>query len=98
MILENPRKTTFYNGIKIPSCGEAAGLKALLKDNDWMGCYNTRPDLRKFKSKLIRTSRTHQHTMLKLPSSIPTKKHLRFRDARYADDWILITNAPLQIV
>lgn len=36
--------------------------------------------------------------MLKLPSTIPTKKHLRFRYARYADDWILITNAPLQIV
>ena len=36
--------------------------------------------------------------MLKLTPSIPTKRHLRFRYAKYADGWILITNAPKHIV
>ena len=38
------------------------------------------------------------HKTLKLPPSLPSNKHLRFRYARYADDWILLTNAAIPLV
>jgi hypothetical protein len=34
------------------------------------------------------------HRVFQLPASDPSKVHLRFIYCRYADDWILLNNAP----
>lgn len=91
------RTTKEYKGIPIPPCGEAIGFKALMEENA-LKFYFQHKALHLFKYQLIKQSRSFRHSMLNLPPNIPTKRHLRFKYARYADYWILITNAPKLIV
>lgn len=77
---------------------ELLGWKALLKKLNWKECYDNRSSITQFKYRLIQENRRYVHATLSLPPSLTNKKHLRFRYARYADDWILLTNAPISIV
>jgi RNA-directed DNA polymerase len=97
-IFDKRKDIKSHKGTEIPKPGELQGFKSLMKENDWNLVYKKKTDLRSFKHKLIKQSRSFTHTILKLPPTIPTQKYLRCRYARYADDWILITNAPMLIV
>lgn len=50
------------------------------------------------KLSLIQANRILTNKQKKIERVPPDRKILRFRYARYADDWIIITNAPKEIV
>lgn len=60
--------------------------------------YEKGKPLSSLKIKLIGLVRQLNHGIRQLPAQHTNKKYLRFVYARYADDWILLTNAPRDVV
>ena len=54
--------------------------------------------LKKLKYKLIKRIRLLSNRKRKLPAQYSNKKYLRYVYTRYADDWIILTNAPVSIL
>lgn len=50
------------------------------------------------KFNLIKMNRKKTHEFFKFPPSEPSRRLLRFKYVRYADDWILLSNAPLYVM
>lgn len=63
-----------------------------LKKNDY------KPNLTEIKYQIIKELNRYNHIFTRTPLTYPTHRILRFKYVRYADDWILITNAPRQSV
>lgn len=74
--------------------GELHSFKQILKE---VGIGNTK-DLKTIMKNLFVLSKSLKSQALKLPSRDLNKLRLRFIYSRYADDWILITNAKIDIL
>lgn len=77
-----------FNGAK------TRGYKEILKQLDWIDTYENEYDTNLFKYKVAKLYARLKRQYIRLPAGIPGSKILRFFYVRYADDWILITNAP----
>lgn len=82
-------------GIPFPS--DILGRKELLEAVDWKNAVSNKTDTNKVKHNLIKIYKKLTHDFLNLPQDNSSKKKLRFHYVRYADDWIVLTNAPEEI-
>lgn len=73
------------------------GFKQLLITYKWQDVYNNQTDTNKLKYELMKALRKTTHRIMRLPATDPSKVHLRFLYCRYADDWILLNNAPRHV-
>lgn len=78
---------------------DATGRKKLLKQFYWNKVYKEEADIDKeFKYKLIKYKNNLNHSYYRLPTVTPGKELYKFTYARYADDFIILTNAPKDTV
>lgn len=80
---------------KLPK--EIYGLKKIIKEMGWTEAYKNKK-IQEFKYKIIKQQRLLSHQFRQIPATDPNKKRLRFIYSRYADDWILLSNAPIEIL
>lgn len=71
-----------------------SSFKPILKEAD----IEEEKDIRKVKINLIKMNAKLTYKWTKLPSRDPNRIKLRFRYTRYADDWIILTNAKREIL
>lgn len=88
---------TIDETIKNKKAGELAYKKELY-ELYLKRAISNKTDLKLVKYTIIRRIRQINHKLRSIPSFDKTKTPLRFIYERYADDWILITNAPTHIV
>lgn len=69
--------------------GELLGFRDIIKEIGFGKC----KDLKEIRKNAIKTLKKYMRENLKLPTEDPNKKRLRYVYVRYADDWILLTNA-----
>jgi hypothetical protein len=70
------------------------GFKQILIKYKWQDIFKQNEDTNELKYSLMTELRQTTHKLFQLPASDPSKVHLRFIYCRYADDWILLNNAP----
>lgn len=73
-------------------------FKRILVQLKWDLCYKNKMDTNTFKYAVMRQLRHYNRLFNRLPANDPSKKYLRFIYCRYADDWIILTNAPVTVL
>lgn len=95
LTIPSVRKEEQEKNPKLPK--ETHNLKKIIQQLGWQECYNTKSNLDLFKYKVIDLKGELTKKRLKIPPIHPNQQILKFVYSRYADDWILITNAPAEI-
>jgi len=77
---------------------ELRGLREFLKEATGDIPLNKGANVSSLKFNLIKMNRKKTHEFFKFPPSEPSRRILRFKYVRYADDWILLSNAPIYVM
>jgi hypothetical protein len=89
----------FENKYEIPDRPkELLHIKQILDDVNWEETLINKSNTDLVKYRLIKLNHKFNHEFFNLPQQAENKRYLRFSYARYADDWILLTNAPTPVL